>query len=220
MSTAAQMAANQANAQHSTGPQTSEGKSESSLNNLRHGLLGAFRVLAGEDQDEFDLLLLEFTEEHQPATITERLLVQRMAQHHWFVLRAMLLQNQTFADSPGNDPAKQAALYLRYQTAHERAYSRCLADLLKLRTEKRRAEIGFESQQHKRNDEARKQELHEARLRALDAKAQDQELKNEARHMMQAPFPGHMRVPLDTMKDLFSSAVREVNRQLVPGPAA
>ena len=38
MSTAAQQQANQANAQHSTGPQTPEGKARASRNNTKHGL--------------------------------------------------------------------------------------------------------------------------------------------------------------------------------------
>ena len=38
MSTQAQLAANQANAQLSTGPNTEEGKAASSRNNLTHGL--------------------------------------------------------------------------------------------------------------------------------------------------------------------------------------
>jgi len=47
MTTEAQIRANQANAQHSTGPKTEEGKTISARNNLRVGLTGGyFRVLA------------------------------------------------------------------------------------------------------------------------------------------------------------------------------
>jgi hypothetical protein len=38
MTTPSQTAANQADAQHSTGPKTQEGKTRSAENNLRHGL--------------------------------------------------------------------------------------------------------------------------------------------------------------------------------------
>jgi hypothetical protein len=38
------------------GPRTPEGKAISSLNNLKHGLTGSFRILDNELQEEFDLL--------------------------------------------------------------------------------------------------------------------------------------------------------------------
>ncbi|MGI9069968.1 MAG: hypothetical protein ACR2JB_01230 [Bryobacteraceae bacterium] len=57
MTTSAQVAANQANAQHSTGPKTPEGKAISCRNSFQHGLTGAFTVLPWEKQDEFDMLL-------------------------------------------------------------------------------------------------------------------------------------------------------------------
>src|SRR5581483_10664294 len=58
MSTPAQVAANQANSQHSTGPKTEEGKAVSCLNNFRHGLAGVqFSVLPGECEEEYDTLV-------------------------------------------------------------------------------------------------------------------------------------------------------------------
>ncbi len=56
MSTQSQIAANQANAQHSSGPKTAEGKAISCLNNFRHGFTGEFNVLPSEDQEQFDTL--------------------------------------------------------------------------------------------------------------------------------------------------------------------
>jgi hypothetical protein len=56
-SSSAQIAANQANAQHSTGPKTGQGKATSCLSNFRHGLAGGFSVLSSEDQLEYDVLL-------------------------------------------------------------------------------------------------------------------------------------------------------------------
>jgi hypothetical protein len=66
-----------------------------------------------------------------------------MAQHHWLRDRAGLLQSNCFQDE-GSIDEKRLALYLRYQTTHERAFHKCLNDLLKLRAEKRKNEIGFE----------------------------------------------------------------------------
>jgi hypothetical protein len=51
MSTEAQISANQANSQNSTGPKTEAGKTASAQNSWKHGLtVGVFRVLATEDQ--------------------------------------------------------------------------------------------------------------------------------------------------------------------------
>ncbi len=88
MSTDAQIAANRENAQHSTGPKTETGKAASCMNNFRFGFTGVFEVLESEDQDEFDYLFHGLSVEHQVKTMTERILVIKMAQHHWLSLRA------------------------------------------------------------------------------------------------------------------------------------
>ena len=88
------------------------------------------------------------------------ILVERMAQHHWLRDRAGLLQANGFADD-GSVDEKRLALYLRYQTTHERAFHKCLNDLLKLRAEKRKNAIGFESQNRKQEEHTRKQEQHQ-----------------------------------------------------------
>ena len=49
MPTPAQLAANRANAQKSTGSRTAEGKDASRFNALRHGLDAASILLSGED---------------------------------------------------------------------------------------------------------------------------------------------------------------------------
>jgi hypothetical protein len=171
MSTSAQIAANQANAQLSTGPTSAEGKAASAQNNQKHGLtmMGSdFLVLPWECQPHFERLLANLRAEHQPATETENLLIDRMAQHEWQRKRAMKLQVDCFDGTSGHlIHEKLFALYLRYQTTHERAFHKCLNDLLKLRSEKRKSEIGFESQQRKSAEEQRQQEKHEMKKRAM-----------------------------------------------------
>jgi hypothetical protein len=159
MSTAAQLLANQANAQHSTGPGTEEGKARSARNNFRHGLASGQIIVPGEDPAEFEALAEDLFDEHQPATTTEENLVLSMAQHFWLGQRAIRLQNEAFAD--GGSVA-QLSLLLRYQTSNQRACSRCLTDLFKLRTQRHRDEAaplsepktsinGFESQKGQRS---------------------------------------------------------------------
>jgi hypothetical protein len=164
MSTLAQIAANRANSQLSTGPKTETGKAAAARNNTRHGLASAsaFQVLPTESQFEFDQLLAGFRGEHQPATPTEETLVQAMAEHHWLRRRAVSLEAFCFDSITGQvTDAQRLSLYLRYQTTHERAFHKSLNDLLKLRAEKRKQEIGFERQQSARDQESRKQEKHE-----------------------------------------------------------
>ncbi|HEY3938344.1 MAG TPA: hypothetical protein VGL97_12995 [Bryobacteraceae bacterium] len=166
MSTNAQVVANHANSQLSTGPKTEAGKAISARNHQSHGLAGAlnepgmpFAVLPWESQELFESRLADLLRDHQPRTETESLLVHHMAQHNWLRDRAIQLQENLFYE-PEIDQ-KRLALYLRYQTTHERAFHRCLNDLLRLRNEKRRAEIGFESQKRREAAETRQKERHE-----------------------------------------------------------
>src|SRR5690242_10150234 len=164
MSSQAQIAANQANSQLSTGPKAESGKAVAARNNFRHGLTprSEFWVLPCESQTDFLKLLAQFQQEHQPETPNEEALVQAMAEHHWLRHRAMRLEEACFDFTTGQIiDERKLALYLRYQTTHERAFHKALNDLLKLRAEKRKQEIGFERQEHAQANETRKQERHD-----------------------------------------------------------
>ncbi|MFL6350744.1 MAG: hypothetical protein ACJ74Z_02675, partial [Bryobacteraceae bacterium] len=108
------------------------------------------------------------------------------AQAIWLSKRAVILQHVTFSQyRPTCDDQKQFALYLRYQTTNERAFHKCLDELLKLRAEKRKQEIGFESQKRQEADhtrreaaEKRKQDLHRWNVLLAQAKVDSQELQN------------------------------------------
>ena len=54
----AQLAANAANAQHSTGPRTSEGKNRSSQNASKHGLTAREVVIPPGEQEELTIYSL------------------------------------------------------------------------------------------------------------------------------------------------------------------
>jgi hypothetical protein len=75
----AQIAANRANAQLSTGPTTEEGKAISARNNTRHGLAGDsdadnFRVLVTEKQSHYDQRLAGFRHEWKPSPPPNKIL--------------------------------------------------------------------------------------------------------------------------------------------------
>jgi hypothetical protein len=57
------------------------------------GVCGQFTVLPTESQEEFDSLVASLVEEHQPATPTEAMLVDMLAQHFWVSRRAQRLQD-------------------------------------------------------------------------------------------------------------------------------
>jgi hypothetical protein len=131
LSTSAQVIANQANAQHSTGPKTPAAKAIVAQNNFRHGFTGTFRVLDWGNQEEYRLLHAALEKEHQPATTTEEILVETMAHSYWLRKRALILQNTCFTGgSPAYNDEKLLTLYIRYQTTHDRAFHRALNDLL------------------------------------------------------------------------------------------
>ena len=188
MATQAQITANQQNAQHSTGATSEAGKAASCLNNFRHGFCGAFTVLPSEDQGEYEILFRGLKSEHRPETATESILIEKMAQHLWLSKRAQILQDLSMDnDLEMRKQERRFALFLRYQTTNDRGFHKCLNDLLKLRAEKRRAQIGFESQKQKQAAELRReagekrnQELHGRAVLLAEAKTAHQLLLNQA----------------------------------------
>ncbi len=144
MTTPSQTAANQANAKHSTGPKTPEGKSRSAENNLRHGLASGRLIIPGECEAEYEALEADLLKRHRPADITETLLVQEMAQSYWLKERAIRLQSKAFGES--DSTPKDLALLMRYQITNQRAFHTALNTLTKLQNQRKKDEIGFESQ--------------------------------------------------------------------------
>ncbi len=153
----AQLVANRANSKLSTGARTPAGKQTVSFNAFRHGLTGRFKMMPYESEQDYQELLEGLRQEHRPSTPTEHLLINRMAEHYWLSQRAQYLQDFCFNEVGGCDHDQHLALYLRYQTTHERAFHKCLNDLLKLRAERRKEQIGFVSQQHKQADQVRRE---------------------------------------------------------------
>jgi hypothetical protein len=121
-----------------TGPTTPEGKAISSGNSLKHGLASGRVIIPGEDPADFEALLSDLVKEHAPANETESLLVQQMAQSWWLMQRAIRIQNETFTETRVD--THKLALFLRYQTTHERAFYRALNSLQKLNRARKQAE--------------------------------------------------------------------------------
>ena len=92
-----QLAANRRNAQNSTGPKTAEGKSNSSRNNLRHGLTGQINILPTEDREAHDAFCNELTNSLKPETPMEQQFAQSIAEDSWRLNRARAIENNLFA---------------------------------------------------------------------------------------------------------------------------
>jgi hypothetical protein len=181
----ARLLANRENAKLSTGPKSVAGRETVSGNSVRHGLSGSkFRVLTSESQSDFAELHENLLSSYAPIDPGESELVLSMAQALWMTRRAAARQDRCLEalDSGDADAAKAARLelplYLRYQATHERAYARHSAELRKLQSDRRKAELGFASQKAKEADKACKQEVHEGRLAALKARTDHQAMKN------------------------------------------
>ena len=185
----AQLTANRANAQLSTGPKSDAGRAISSQNRTTHGLArhnGSFVLLSSEDPNGFEALKASLAAEHQPSTETESILINSMAESHWLANRAQTLQNTCLDPQTGQiTDAAMFSLYLRYQTTHTRAFHKCLNDLLKLRSERRKTENGFEAQERKNEElrlqnerNERKKEHHEWDIRLKRCELGSQITKN------------------------------------------
>ncbi len=121
-----------------TGPRSTEGKAISSANSLKHGLASGRVIVPGEDPADFEALLADLLAEHAPASDTEKLLVQEMAQSYWLMQRAIRLQNQAFTETRIDVP--KLTLFMRYRTTHERAFYKALNALTKLKRNRAREE--------------------------------------------------------------------------------
>src|SRR5271157_409573 len=98
MSSAAQVAANQANAQLPSGPKTPEGKAKSSRNALKTGLTGRTMILPKDQAELYEHHVLAYAERLNPEGDRETELVQSIADCRWRL---------------GSIPGLEAALYAR-----------------------------------------------------------------------------------------------------------
>ena len=87
MTSERQKAANRANALHSTGPKTPEGKAVVRFNTFRHGLLAQDVVLPGEEADAFEDLWNQVRANLSPMGPVEEFLVDRVVNAMWRLKR-------------------------------------------------------------------------------------------------------------------------------------
>jgi hypothetical protein len=108
MTSAAKLAANQANSQLSTGPKTPEGKATSSANSTKHGFQSASVLLPGEDPADYQALLDELTQHFSARDLTEQRCVREMADAEWRLRRARRFQESTAKSTNSSKPTPNA----------------------------------------------------------------------------------------------------------------
>ncbi len=220
---AARLAANQANARHSTGPKSDFTKNISAQNHTIHGLArhqnGTFKLLSSEDPAAFEELKQSLATEHSPLTTTEAILINCMAESNWLAARAQRLQDTCINLETGAvTNEKLFSLYMRYQTTHTRSFHKSLNDLFKLRSEKRKDELGFEAQRRKEEENKRKNEAHEMKKAAHAAEI----AKKEAQTRQKAAVAALLRHEGQYKGPLFEVIFAEelAKARVTPEPAS
>jgi hypothetical protein len=97
MASIAQVTANVANAQKSTGPTTEKGKHRTRLNAYRHGLTGQIHLLTTDEHQAFEQHCTGIRESLEPVGALELELAQSIAEDHWRLKRARAIETGIFA---------------------------------------------------------------------------------------------------------------------------
>jgi hypothetical protein len=137
MATAAQLSANQANAQNSTGPRTPEGKARVSQNAVTHGLTATRLVVRDDEVEDLAALQASLTVELDPHGPTETIVFDELLHAAWNLRRFRRIEAElSTGDAADFNGPNAAALdrLTRYQTRAQRAYYRAVAELRILQT--------------------------------------------------------------------------------------
>lgn len=142
MATPSQIAANQRNAQLSTGPATPEGLERTKYNATRHGLTSKQIVLATESADEYDEFRAGLIAGHQPQGPMESYWVDEIAAAMWRLRRArkyeaVALQNAEAIFTEGKSSAGIAFdRLMKYMNSIERSLNKALSELRQIQSER------------------------------------------------------------------------------------
>ena len=96
MTTPAQVAANQRNAQQSTGPKTTAGKARTSKNATTHGVLAEDVILTGENAQLFEERRDAIFADLSPSGELEQVLVERIVVCEWRLRRLRQIETSVF----------------------------------------------------------------------------------------------------------------------------
>jgi hypothetical protein len=138
MASATQITANQANAEHSTGPRTDEGKARVSQNALRHGLTARHLVIRDDEHEEFAVLRDSLSSDLDPQGAVETIAFQELLHAAWSLHRFRRIEAEASRGTVEDftDPATTTVLdrLSRYQARAQRAWQKALQELRVLQT--------------------------------------------------------------------------------------
>jgi hypothetical protein len=166
MASSRQIAANTRNAQHSTGPTSSEGKRVSRMNALKHGMSAQLVVLPYEEEYEYQQMRGELIQSYAPANNQEMMLVDQIAVGYWRTMRARAYEREILSGQVRSrkidhglpphpncntddlatavvlvkEPLDSFENYFRYEASIERAYYRAITALERLQSRRTRQE--------------------------------------------------------------------------------
>jgi len=130
--------ANRSNALHSTGPRTGSGKLRSSRNAVTHGLTSRAPVLHSEDPAAYQRHCRDFHDQYQPATPTEKHLVQELADTAWRLNRIPHLEVELLRDARRlKDPYHALATLSMHGQRLSRQFQKTLDQLRAIQSERR-----------------------------------------------------------------------------------
>src|SRR5262245_33155413 len=136
MTATARAAANAANAAHSTGPRTEEGKARSSRNAVKHGLTSKQLVIAPGEEDEFAELHDSLHEQLAPEGALEMGLFNMLVHAAWNLQHCRTLEAQLLSkgleDILDDLTAKTLDRLQRYAAINQRSYFKALNELRKV----------------------------------------------------------------------------------------
>jgi len=138
MASPAQINANQANAQFSTGPRTAAGKTRVAQNAVRHGLTARHLVIRDDEQDAFVTLHESLFEELDPQGALETITFHELLHAAWNLQRFSRIEAEVSLGTTEDftDPVTTAVLdhLSRYQSRAQRAFYKAQAELRILQT--------------------------------------------------------------------------------------
>jgi hypothetical protein len=101
VSSPAQITANRANAQFSTGPRSVEGKAATSRNSLKFGVHAQSMLIPGEDPEELATLTADYHRDLQPQGAVETALVETLIRCDWMRRRLYRIEAEVIAAQMG-----------------------------------------------------------------------------------------------------------------------
>jgi hypothetical protein len=145
MSTPAQIAANQANAQRSTGPTSDTGRKTVSSNALKHSFCSKVHTLLPGEEQPFAQHLQEYIKAYAPIGAPEEDLVRSLADSNWRLRkinameRALLISLETVEPEEFDETLKELRRTVTYGQRTHRAIEKTRAALKEMQSARKSA---------------------------------------------------------------------------------